>query len=112
MFLRSPDALDPSARTFDSSLSATYLSVLQKIASEGVTFQKKVALVTGCGKGSIGLEIVKGLLRGGAKVYATTSRWSAEGLSLYNSLYDDHGGKFSVRSTFLALYGKTNLFFS
>lgn len=99
MFLRTPDRLDPSARTFDSTLTNTYLSVLQKVASEGVTFQKKVALVTGCGKGSIGLEIVKGLLRGGAKVYATTSRWSAEGFALYNSLYDDHGGKFSVRDT-------------
>jgi fatty acid synthase subunit alpha len=32
--------------------------------------------MTGVGKGSIGIEIVKGLLAGGARVVITTSRYS------------------------------------
>lgn len=32
--------------------------------------------MTGVGKGSIGIEIVKGLLAGGARVVVTTSRYS------------------------------------
>lgn len=52
--------------------SSLYLDILKEIATAGVTFEHKNALMTGVGKGSIGVEIVKGLLAGGAKVVVTT----------------------------------------
>jgi len=93
VFLRSKSEKDPSERVYSKNLTQKYLSVLRKVAHEGVCFQRQVVLITGCGKGSIGLEMVKGLLRGGAKVYATTSRWSPEAFQLYQRIYDEHGAK-------------------
>lgn len=42
----------------------------------GTSFAGKNALLTGVGRGSIGVEILRGLLAGGAKVIITTSRYS------------------------------------
>src|SRR5687768_967680 len=68
---------------------------MKNLARDGVSFQGKTVLITGCGKDSIGLEMVKGLLRGGAKVYATTSKFSSAGSRLYLSVFNNHGSKFS-----------------
>lgn len=65
------------------------------MATLGVTFHDKTILITGCGRDSIGLEIVKAMLRGGAKIYATTSRFSSSGSSFYHRLFDQHGTKTS-----------------
>ncbi|EMD40218.1 hypothetical protein CERSUDRAFT_122278 [Gelatoporia subvermispora B] len=51
-----------------SNLTSVYLDILHEIATSGTTFKDKNALCTGVGKGSIGVEIVKGLLSGGAYV--------------------------------------------
>ncbi len=51
--------------------SSLYLDILKEIATSGVTFEHKNALLTGVGKGSIAVEIVKGLLVE-AKVVVTT----------------------------------------
>eukprot|EP00002_Diphylleia_rotans_P033397 TRINITY_DN709_c0_g1_i3.p1 TRINITY_DN709_c0_g1~~TRINITY_DN709_c0_g1_i3.p1 ORF type:complete len:4344 (-),score=1082.54 TRINITY_DN709_c0_g1_i3:153-13184(-) len=91
--LRSPSAEDGSHRVYDATLSRLYLDTMAKVAEYGVTFHGKVALVTGCGKGSIGIEIVKGLLMGGATVIATTSRFSRKGADFYRSVFDNHGAK-------------------
>lgn len=40
-----------------------------------MTFKDKNTLITGVGKGSIGIEILKGLLSGGVHVVVTTSRY-------------------------------------
>lgn len=61
---------------YSSKLTSLYLDILKEIATSGVTFEHKNALMTGVGKGSIGIEIVKGLLAGGARVVITTSRYS------------------------------------
>lgn len=61
---------------YSSKLTSLYLDILKEIATSGVTFEHKNALMTGVGKGSIGIEIVKGLLAGGARVVVTTSRYS------------------------------------
>ncbi|EGF98545.1 uncharacterized protein MELLADRAFT_79679 [Melampsora larici-populina 98AG31] len=61
---------------YSSKLTTLYLDVLTEIASAGTTFEHKNALLTGVGKGSIGVEILKGLLSGGAQVVVTTSRYS------------------------------------
>ena len=55
--------------------SSLYLDSLKENATSGVTFEHKNALMTGVGKGSIGVEIVQGLLAGGAKVVVATSRY-------------------------------------
>ena len=46
--------------------------------------------MTGAGKNSIALEIVKNLLAGGAKVVLTTSSYSYDKTNLYRDLYRDH----------------------
>ncbi|KAI0311286.1 acyl transferase domain-containing protein, partial [Amylostereum chailletii] len=61
---------------YSSNLTGVYLDVLHEIATSGTTFKDKNALLTGVGKGSIGVEILKGLLSGGAHVVITTSRYS------------------------------------
>ncbi|KAJ2357202.1 fatty acid synthase alpha subunit Lsd1, partial [Coemansia sp. RSA 2618] len=52
---------------YDEALSSTYFGGLLDIARQGLSFSGKTALVTGCGRGSIGAELVRGLLMGGAK---------------------------------------------
>ncbi|KIO16925.1 hypothetical protein M407DRAFT_12583 [Tulasnella calospora MUT 4182] len=51
---------------YSSNLTGVYLDILNEIATSGTTFEGKNALLTGCGKASIGVEILKGLLSGGA----------------------------------------------
>jgi hypothetical protein len=60
---------------YSSNLTSVYLDILHEIATAGTTFKDKNALLTGVGKGSIGVEVVKGLLSGGAHVVITTSRY-------------------------------------
>jgi 3-oxoacyl-ACP reductase-like protein len=50
---------------YSSNLTGVYFDVLHEIATSGTTFKDKNALITGVGKGSIGVEILKGLLSGG-----------------------------------------------
>ena len=62
---------------YSSNLTSVYLDVLNEIALSGTTFKDKNALLTGVGKASIGVEIVKGLLSGGAHVVITTPATTA-----------------------------------
>ena len=59
---------------YSSNLTGVYFDVLHEIATSGSTFKDKNALITDVGKDSIGVEILKGLLSGGAHVVVTTSR--------------------------------------
>ncbi|KAE9383827.1 hypothetical protein BT96DRAFT_802133, partial [Gymnopus androsaceus JB14] len=58
---------------YSSNFTSVYLDILHEIATAGTTFKVKNALLTGVGKGSIGVEVVKGLFSGGAHVVITTS---------------------------------------
>ncbi|EGF99218.1 uncharacterized protein MELLADRAFT_112919 [Melampsora larici-populina 98AG31] len=58
---------------YSSKLTTLYLDVLTEIASAGSTFEHEKALHTGIGKGSIQVEILKGLLSGDAQFLVTTS---------------------------------------
>jgi fatty acid synthase subunit alpha len=69
------------------------LDVLTEIATSGVTFAKKAALLTGVGKGSIGVEILKGLLSGGAVCIVTTSRYSRASVDYYKKIFHEVGAK-------------------
>ncbi|KZT29627.1 fatty acid synthase [Neolentinus lepideus HHB14362 ss-1] len=81
---------------YSSNLTGVYLDVLHEIATSGTTFKDKNALLTGVGKGSIGVEIVKGLLSGGAHVVITTSRYNRSTVEYYQSIFQRFGSRGSA----------------
>merc|ERR1719261_1174665 len=76
---------------FDNSTTAAYFDALRQIASEGVSFKDKVALVTGISPGSITEPIVGALLEGGATVIATT-RLNSAPFSYFQKTYEQRCG--------------------
>ncbi|CCI41838.1 unnamed protein product [Albugo candida] len=91
--LRKPSSVDPMIRLYDVALTCTLLRCMHEMATEGVSFVGKVALVTGCGRNSIGAEIVKSLLEGGATVFVTTSSYGFQTTKLFQSIYEEHGSR-------------------
>lgn len=81
---------------YNRELSGTFLDSLEEAAKEGVTFAHKNVLITGAGAGSIGVDILQGLLAGGAKVVVTTSRYSRKVTEYYQSIYTRFGAKDST----------------
>ncbi|KAK5998240.1 Fatty acid synthase subunit alpha [Cladobotryum mycophilum] len=78
---------------YSKKLTATYLNCLEEAAKDGVTYQDKYVLMTGAGAGSIGAEVLQGLISGGAKVIVTTSRFSKEVTEYYQSMYTRYGSR-------------------
>lgn len=78
---------------YSKRLTGLYLDGLEQAAKAGVTFQGKNALMTGAGAGSIGAEVLQGLISGGAKVVVTTSRFSREVTEYYQSMYARYGAR-------------------
>jgi len=76
---------------YSKKLTGVYLDGLEQAAMSGVTFQGKNALMTGAGAGSIGAEVLQGLISGGAKVVVTTSRFSRQVTEYYQSMYARYG---------------------
>ncbi|GEQ68095.1 hypothetical protein JCM33374_g1762, partial [Metschnikowia sp. JCM 33374] len=76
---------------YDQKLSSLYLDGLESGAVNGLTFKDKYVLVTGAGAGSIGAEILQGLISGGAKVIVTTSRFSKKVTEYYQAMYSRYG---------------------
>ncbi|KAI9820361.1 MAG: 3-oxoacyl-[acyl-carrier-protein] synthase [Pycnora praestabilis] len=76
---------------YSKKLTGIYLEGLEQAARSGVTFQGKNALMTGAGAGSIGAEVLQGLISGGAKVVVTTSRFSREVTEYYQAMYARYG---------------------
>jgi fatty acid synthase subunit alpha len=72
---------------YSKKLTGVYLEGLENAAKSGLSFQGKMALMTGAGAGSIGAEVLQGLISGGAKVVVTTSRYSREVTEYYQSMY-------------------------
>ena len=64
---------------------------MESAAINGLTFKDKYVLVTGAGAGSIGAEILQGLISGGAKVIVTTSRFSKKVTEYYQNMYARYG---------------------
>ena len=81
---------------YSSNLTSVYLNILHEIATSGTTFKDKNALLTGVSKGSIGVEILKGLLAGGADVVITTSRYSRATVEYYQGIFQRYGSKGSA----------------
>ncbi|KAF2019692.1 hypothetical protein BU24DRAFT_125444 [Aaosphaeria arxii CBS 175.79] len=78
---------------YSKKLTGVYLDGLENAAKSGVSFQGKNALMTGAGAGSIGAEVLQGLISGGAKVVVTTSRFSREVNEYYQSMYTRYGAR-------------------
>jgi len=78
---------------YSKKLTGIYLDGLEQAAKSGITFQGKNALMTGAGAGSIGADVLQGLISGGAKVVVTTSRFSREVTEYYQSVYARHGAR-------------------
>ncbi|KAB2576509.1 Beta-ketoacyl synthase [Lasiodiplodia theobromae] len=78
---------------YSKKLTGVYLDGLERAARDGVTFQGKNVLMTGAGAGSIGAEVLQGLIAGGAKVVVTTSRFSREVNEYYQSIYSRYGAR-------------------
>ncbi|KAJ2503686.1 fatty acid synthase alpha subunit Lsd1 [Coemansia sp. RSA 1972] len=84
---------DPVSWTYDAQDSAVFTDVLRDMCDNGLTLINKSALVTGCGRGSIGAEVLKGLLAGGSCVVATTSSYSASTARYFQDMYQTHGSR-------------------
>ncbi|THC93898.1 hypothetical protein EYZ11_006616 [Aspergillus tanneri] len=70
-----------------------FLESLARGATSGLSFQDRVVVVTGAGSGSIGADVVQGLLQGGAQVIVTTSRAVSTTAEFYSSMYRMHGSR-------------------
>ncbi|KAJ1342853.1 holo-[acyl-carrier-protein] synthase [Batrachochytrium salamandrivorans] len=93
LFLKKRSAVDPTHWEPDVTLSNAYLDALADMAKNGISFKSRSVLITGCGRDSIGVEMLKALLSGGAKVIVTTSRFQKSSLEYYQSVYECHGSK-------------------
>lgn len=71
----------------DETSTETYRTSLIESSSAGLSFKGKNVLLTGAGRGSIGSEILRGLLEGGAKVVVTTNSFSTETMRFYQDIY-------------------------
>lgn len=78
---------------YSKKFTGLYLDCLEEAAKDGVTFADKYVLMTGAGAGSIGAEVLQGLISGGAKVIVTTSRFSREVTEYYQSMYARFGSR-------------------
>ena len=85
---------------FDAVKTETLLEVLDQGESSGITFAGKDILLTGAGPKSIGAEVLRGLLMGGARVIVTTSRIPAETKTFYQNLYAEYGARGSELTVF------------
>jgi fatty acid synthase subunit alpha len=81
---------------YSNNLTGVYLDILHEIATSGTTFKDKNALLTGVGKGSIGVEVLKGLLAGGAHVVVTTSSYNRKTVEYYQSIFQTCGSRGSA----------------
>ncbi|KAI1618878.1 fatty acid synthase subunit alpha [Exophiala viscosa] len=78
---------------YSKKLTGAYIDGLEEAARSGISFQGRMALMTGAGAGSIGAEVLQGLISGGAKVVVTTSRYSREVTEYYQSMYARFGAR-------------------
>ncbi|KAH9897168.1 fatty acid synthase subunit alpha [Xylariomycetidae sp. FL2044] len=78
---------------YSKKLTGLYLNCLEDAAKNGITYKDRYVLITGAGAGSIGAEVLQGLISGGAKVVVTTSRFSRQVTEYYQSMYARYGAR-------------------
>ncbi|KAE8554461.1 hypothetical protein EYB25_003000 [Talaromyces marneffei] len=79
--------------TFNSTVTTLYNKAVDQISSTGLSFANKTVLLTGAGTNSIGEELLKGLLAGGAQVIVTTNSFSSATALKFRKIYQAHGSK-------------------
>ncbi|OAP62549.1 hypothetical protein AYL99_01776 [Fonsecaea erecta] len=77
----------------NEKITVAYTHCFRQAATEGLSFHGKTVLVTGAGKNSIGLEMVRLCLAAGAAVLVTTSSYSQDTVAYYKELYQFHGAR-------------------
>lgn len=90
----------PSSTDIDVAATEAYFASLEDLGTNGLSLKNKVALVTGCGQGSIAVDLVAYFLQAGARVIATTSSFSYTKTKFYQELYQQHGAKGSTLTVF------------
>ena len=75
---------------YRSNLTSVYLDILHEMVTSGTTFKDKNGLLTGVGKGSIGVKVIKGLLSG---VVIMTSSHSHKTIEYYQSIFQSFGSR-------------------
>ncbi|KAL9613426.1 MAG: hypothetical protein Q9167_002024 [Letrouitia subvulpina] len=78
---------------FDDTKTKVLHDVLRLGADKGISYAGKDILITGAGPGSIGAELVRGLLRGGARIVLVTSRPPSSTASFYREMFDMYGAR-------------------
>ena len=78
---------------YSKQLTCVYLDILTEIATAGCSFENTNALLTGCGRGSIGVEVLKGLLCGGCRVVVTTSSYNKSTVEYFQNIYQVYGSR-------------------
>lgn len=77
---------------YSNTLTEKYLDSFRLPIDSGFSIDGHV-LLTGAGKDSIGAEVLKGLLSGGAKVIVTTSSYSSATVQRYRETYERYGAR-------------------
>ncbi|KAB8207734.1 hypothetical protein BDV34DRAFT_234113 [Aspergillus parasiticus] len=78
---------------YDADATSILHTALGTGTTTGFSYASKAVLVTGAGPGSIGAQVVQGLLCGGARVVVTTSRTISESASFYQNMYRRYGAR-------------------
>ncbi|GKZ23758.1 hypothetical protein AbraIFM66951_000588 [Aspergillus brasiliensis] len=76
-----------------ADLTSAFAATLRQTDHQCLSFSDAEVLVIGAGRDSIGTEIVRGLLRGGARVLVTTSSYSLATTRLYQQIYAEEGAR-------------------
>ncbi|GLB05872.1 putative PKS/NRPS-like protein biosynthetic cluster [Aspergillus tubingensis] len=79
--------------TYDAKATEMLHQVMDGGLTTGFSYVGKTVLVTGAGPGSIAVEIIQGLLAGGARVLVTTSRTISTTARFYQSLFRKYGAR-------------------
>ncbi|EKG16124.1 Beta-ketoacyl synthase [Macrophomina phaseolina MS6] len=90
------DIVQDGAATYSKDLTRVFAEDMRTAGTSGVSFSGKNVLLTGAGKKSIGLELLKNLLMGGARVIVTTSSYSLQTTKMYQAIYARYGARDSV----------------
>ena len=81
---------------FNKKITTTYFEALNTAATAGVSFSGKSALLVGAGPGSIGSQVLAGLLQGGARVVVTTSSFSLATTKFFQNIYARNGARMAM----------------
>ena len=77
----------------DAAKTSTLLESIHVGISKGFSFSERTVLLTGASPGSIGDEVLRGLLMGGARAIVTTSRPPKETAKYYQGVYAECGAR-------------------